>query len=129
MQKSDIKKIAKSKLKDAEILFNNKRYEGAVYICGYAVELGLKSQVCKKLRWSEYPPGHNFHKYKTFKTHDLDILLSLTGKEGIIKTKYFTDWSTVVTWNPETRYSATGNISKVDAQNMIQSTKILLKQL
>jgi hypothetical protein len=129
MQRSDIRKIAKSKLKDAIVLFENKRYDGSVYICGYAVELGLKHQICKKLKWNEYPPGNNFQNYKSFKTHNLDILLSLTGKEAIIKASYFADWSNVAFWDPEARYSAIGSISKADTQNMIQSTKILLKIL
>ena len=129
MQKSDIRKISSAKLKDAEILLVNGRYDGAVYICGYAIELGLKNQICKKLKWSEYPPGNNRQNYRSFITHNLEILLSLTGKENLIKTKYFAEWSVVTQWSSEMRYNAIGKILKMDADSMIKSTKILLKQL
>ena len=129
MKKEDIKKVLMSHLKDAEVLLRNKRYDGAIYICGYAVELGLKYQICKRLKWLEFPPNSDFKSYKSLKTHDLDVLLSFTGKEKIIKSKYFADWSVVANWNPEARYNAIGAVAKADAQNMITSTKNLLKQL
>lgn len=128
MQKTDIKKIAISKLKDAEVLFKNKRYDGAVYTCGYAIELGLKYQTCKRLRWTQYPPG-NKENYKSFKTHNLDTLLSFTGKENAIKNNHLNDWSTARDWDPEDRYNPVGKISQTDAKNMIQSIRTLLKLL
>lgn len=128
MQKTDIKKIAISKLKDAEVLFKNKRYDGAVYICGYAIELSLKHQICKRLKWIQYPPT-NREDYKSFKTHKLDILASLCGKEDTIKKNHFNAWNTVIKWDPEARYNPVGKISQTNAKNMIHSIKILLKLL
>ncbi len=129
MLKSDINKIANARLKDAEILFKRKRYEGAVYICVYAVELRLKYQICKRLNWSEYPPNGSWKNYKSFRTHNLDTLLSFTGKEDKIRTQYLAEWSIVLGWDPDNRYNPIGNIAKSEAQIMISSTKILLKQL
>jgi hypothetical protein len=39
----DLRSIAKARLKDAEVLSDAKRYDGAVYLCGYAVEINLGS--------------------------------------------------------------------------------------
>ncbi|NQU78112.1 HEPN domain-containing protein [Candidatus Falkowbacteria bacterium] len=127
MLKDDITKIARARLKDAEVLFKEGRCDGAVYICGYAVELGLKRQICKRLNWSKYPP--NSEDYKSFKTHNLDILLTLTGKEDKIKDQYFAEWSIVAQWDPESRYNPIGEITEHDTQLMIDATKILLRQL
>ncbi|MFV9691345.1 MAG: HEPN domain-containing protein, partial [Desulfobacteria bacterium] len=94
LDKKEITKIAKARLKDAEVLHSSRRYEGAVYLCGYAVELSLKARICKTLRWSGYPSTNNeFRDYRSFKTHDLDVLLHLSGIEQRIKTELFAEWS------------------------------------
>jgi len=80
----DLKNIAKARLIDAEALASCHRYEGAVYLCGYAVELGLKNRICKTLKWEGFPGStKEFQGYQSFKTHNLDILLHLSGGEDI----------------------------------------------
>ncbi len=126
----DIKNIAKARLKDAEVLAASRRFEGAIYLCGYAVELGLKARVCKTLKWPGFPGStKEFQGYQSFKTHNLDILLHLTGIEDKIKTKLLADWSVVAAWDPESRYNPLGNVSVSDVQQMISSTKSLLAKL
>jgi len=49
LDKKEINEIARARLEDAEVLFSARRYDGAVYLCGYAVELGLKSRICNTL--------------------------------------------------------------------------------
>jgi HEPN domain-containing protein len=126
----DIKKIAQARLRDAEVLAAAKRYEGAIYLCGYAVELGLKARICKTLKWQGFPSSRKeFDGYQSFKIHDLDVLLHLTGIEDRIKTKLFAEWSAVAAWDPESRYNPVGNASPLDAHLMISSTKSLLAKL
>ena len=103
--RTELKKIARARIKDAEVLWSAKRYDGAAYICGYALELGLKARICQTLKWSGYPSTNKeFANYRCFKTHDLDVLLHLSGIEEKIKTLFFRDWSNVANWNPEARY-------------------------
>ena len=124
----ELKKRAKAKLKDAEVLFNNQRFDGSVYLCGYVIELALKARTCKTLKWNDFPESNNdFRNYQSFKTHNLDILLTLSGLESKIKSNNFFDWNNVNQWNPEMRYGAVGNLTKTVAEDMILSTKILLK--
>jgi HEPN domain-containing protein len=126
----DMKAIARARLKDAETLAASKRHEGAIYLCGYAVELGLKARVCKTLKWPGFPSSQKeFQGYSSFKTHNLDILLHLTGAEDKIKSELFAEWSIVAAWDPESRYNPVGNVSLSDAQQMISSTKALLAKL
>ncbi len=89
MKKVEIDKIVLARLKDAEVLLQASRYDGSIYLCGYAIELGLKARICQILKWDEYPTTG---KYGTFKTHDLSILLHLTDLESIIKLQYMTEW-------------------------------------
>lgn len=126
----NIKKIAKARLKDAQILAESNRFEGAIYLCGYAVELGLKARICKTLNWPSFPSTRKeFEGYQSFKTHDLDVLLHLTGIEGQIKTKLLAEWSAVAAWDPDSRYNPAGNASSSDADLMITSAKTLLAKL
>ncbi|MGI8641459.1 MAG: HEPN domain-containing protein [Pyrinomonadaceae bacterium] len=126
----ELKKIASARIKDAEVLSNGGRYDGAVYLCGYSIELSLKARICRTLSWSGFPSSkREFEGLQSFRTHRLDLLLSLSGQEIKIKTKFLADWSVVVKWEPETRYSVVGTIKQADAQRMIKSAKIIVKAL
>lgn len=130
LDKKEIKKIVKARLKDAEVLVASRRYEGAIYLCGYAVELGLKARICRTLKWPGFPSTNNeFKNYRSFKTHNLDVLLHLTGMEEKIKNELFAEWSAVAKWDPESRYNPTGNVSSSDAQLMLSSASSLLAKL
>jgi len=50
MQKNEIDEIVTARLNDAEFLLESSRFDGSVYLCGYAIELGLKSRICKILQ-------------------------------------------------------------------------------
>lgn len=41
IDKSELKKLTYARLKDSKILCSEERYDGAVYICGYVIELAL----------------------------------------------------------------------------------------
>ena len=130
LDKKEIKKIAKARLKDAEVLVASRRYEGAIYLCGYVVELGLKARICRTLNWQGFPSTNNeFKDYRSFKTHNLDVLLHLTGIEGKIKSELFAEWSAVAEWDPESRYNPIGNVTLSDAQFMLSSASSLLAKL
>jgi hypothetical protein len=126
----DVTAIAKARLEDADILLASRRYDGAIYLCGYAVELALKAKICQTLKWSGYPSSNaEFKDYQSFRTHDLDVLLHLTGREEFIKTHLFTEWSALAQWNPNARYQAIGTAKEPDAQLMISATKLLLEEI
>ena len=123
----DLRKIARDRLKDAEVLLGAKRYDGAVYLCGYAAETALKARICRTLKWTDYPDrGED---YRNFRTHKLDVLLHLSGVEAKIKEHFFDDWSIIADWEPGVRYKPSGNISAHDASEMIAATKTIMNAL
>jgi HEPN domain-containing protein len=127
---SDIRRLARARLADAEVLLAAGRFDGAVYVVGYAVEIALKARICKTLRWPEFPTTQGeFKELTSFKTHKLPILLRLSGRETFIKTKYLAEWSSVAAWDTDTRYRPAGTASLGDAQGMIESARVLLKAL
>ena len=126
----DLLKIAEARLKDAEALLSNGRYDRAIYLCGYAVELALKARICKTLNWPGYPSSRKeFSNYSSFKTHDLDVLLHLTGRESNTKLNFLTEWSAVAQWEPSTRYQPVGTADESDARLMISATRVLLGEI
>jgi len=125
--------IARARLRDAEALLAASRYDGSVYLCGYSVEIGLKARICRTLKWDGFPSTNkDFEKYRihSFRTHNLDVLLHLSGAEKKIKeARYLPAWSVVAMWEPGTRYRPIGTATSADAIDMIKAAKILLKVL
>jgi len=98
----ELKKLARSRLQESEILFSNRKYDAAVYLCGYAIELALKARICKTLKWSQFP-GASIKNPQTFKTHHLETLLGLSGIENKVKLVYHAEWTMVtqtIKWAP-----------------------------
>lgn len=127
ISKTELRKIARERLKDAEVLLKEGRYDGAIYLGGYVVEIALKSRICKVLHWKGFPQTRSeFQNFQSFRTHDLDVLLSLSGVEDRIRTKYLIEWSAVANWDPEARYNPVGNTKKADAQLLVEAARRLL---
>ena len=126
--RAELRKLARTRLKDAEVLLQSNRYDGAIYLCGYAIELALKARICRALNWPDFPEtSAEFRELQTFKTHNLDTLLRLSAIESKIKSKYLAEWSIVAAWEPELRYRIAGSATQSKADDMIQATKILLR--
>ena len=126
----DLKSISKGRLRDAQVLQKAGRFDGSVYMCGYAVEVALKARACRTLKWLEFPETNKqFEGLQSFKTHNLEILLHLSGAEGRIRSKFIAEWSIVLGWNPETRYRKMGTATKQNAVDMISAAKRLMGAL
>lgn len=123
--------LSKDRLDDAWVLHRAERFDWAAYTCGYAVELALKKKICETLRWKGYPSTNaEFEPLKSFKTHDLDTLLHLSGVEKEIKEgmEGFTDWSIIASWNPEMRYSSQ-QLTREKTKLLLDAVEVLLKKL
>lgn len=130
IDRTELRRIAQERWKDAKALLKAERYDGAIYLGGYVVELALKSRICKTLKWKSFPQTRSeFQSFQSFKTHDLDVLLSLSGAEDKIKIRYLAEWSAVTTWDPEARYNPIGSASKTDAELLIEAARKLLSVL
>jgi hypothetical protein len=127
--------MANNRLEDSKILYRSLRFDGSYYLCGYVVELGLKYRICKTLNWDGYFETAKEFKpkdttgYNSFKTHDLEALLKLSGIEQNIRNNFIAEWSIVRVWNPEKRYQPIGTIKGITAKAMLKSSEIILKEL
>ena len=71
----------------------------------------------------------NFRGLQSLKTHNLDILVRLSGVEARGKTRHLAEWSAVLDWNPEKRYQPIGKSTPQQATDMVTSAKRLLEVL
>lgn len=127
---TDLKSIARARLNDARVLLRGKRFDGAVYLCGYSVEVALKARICRTLKWMGFPEtAAEFKGLQSIKTHDLEILLRLSGVEGRVRSKLLAEWSLIVNWDPEKRYRPAGQFTEQQAQDTFAAATRLVKAL
>lgn len=127
---AELDNIARARLEDAKTLLAAGRFDGASYLCGYAVEVALKARICRTLNWPEFPSsGGEFQAYRSFQTHELDVLLRLSCQEARVKQSNFTQWNRVAVWTVESRYNVVGTAQQTNAATMIQAAEELLAVL
>jgi len=116
--RSDLQKLAIERLADAKALLAAKRWAGAYYLAGYAVECGLKACIAKLMRAEEFPD-------KAFAdqcwTHDVKRLVFLAGLKPthdslvIADSEFLDNWNAVRRWDESSRYL---RIAKTDAEEL-----------
>lgn len=126
----ELRRLAFARLKDARALYAAGRYDAALYLCGYAVELALKARICRTLRWAGYPESRTeFANYGSFRIHDLQVLLELSGVEQPIRAAHGAHWGVVTKWHPALRYAQVGTVSPNEAKSLITSARHLVRVL
>ena len=124
LRTAELRAISAARLEDAQALFDAGHYDGVVYLCGYAVELALKARICDTLDWAGYPAtNREFRNYQTFRTHNLKVLLRLSGVENRITDDMPDTWQAVSIWNPDLRYRIPGSASESDAATLLEQMR------
>jgi len=124
---AELATTARARLIDAEVLSAAGRYDSAIYLCGYAVELQLKAAICRTIGWADFPSSsREFEKLRSFKTHDLTALLHLTNREQEVINRYWNEWEEVETWNPELRYNPPGTVDESKAHRMLAAATTIV---
>jgi HEPN domain-containing protein len=107
MKRKDFQQLAAVRLREATILFQNRCWDGAYYLAGYAAECALKSCISKLTERHAFPDKKRVN---ASYTHDLEELLVLadlrtTLTEAIKGVPEFgTNWRIVRSWRESSRY-------------------------
>lgn len=117
--------LAQERIDDARALLAAGRFAGAHYMCGYAMEMKLKSRICKVHEWTEYPPKSGERLAQALKTHKLKELLLFTGLRTTMLESHGVDWFAVVVWDPEQRYKPAA-FTEAEAQRMVAAVEALM---
>jgi HEPN domain-containing protein len=107
MNRSDFQILAEIRLREAKALLADKKFDGAYYLCGYAVECALKSCIAKLTKKHDFPDKTLvINSY----VHDLVKLIEVCGLESSLTKEINSDpefgnyWSIVKDWKESSRY-------------------------
>src|SRR5437660_441531 len=108
MNRKDLQRLSRIRLKEARVLLDNKCYDGTYYLSGYAVECALKACIAKQVGRHEFPDKRTvLDSY----SHDLEDLLRVAGLKADMDRDVQTDpqlgtsWTVVQEWTEASRYS------------------------
>jgi HEPN domain-containing protein len=104
-----LQQLSEQHLGDAQVLLEQKRWPGAYYLAGCAVECALKACIAKLTKAHDFPHKDSA---KVF-THKFDILVGLAELETArierckISRAFDLYWAHVGKWSEESRYDST----------------------
>ena len=107
MNRNDLKVIVEIGLKESKALLDQKHYDGAYYLAGYAVECALKACIAKQTKRYDFP---NKTIVRDSYTHDLKQLIRVAELQGILEVEMVRDadfavnWAIVKDWSSASRY-------------------------
>jgi len=122
MNRSDLQKLANTRVREAKALFAAGEYSGAYYLAGYAVECALKACFAKGVQRFDFPDKGRSDKVFN---HDFKALASLAkvrdDLDATIKINpaFASCWSTVNQWSEESRYSLV--LTRGDAEEILDA--------
>ena len=118
--RSELKKLALIRRREAEALCSAKFYDGAIYLAGYVLEFALKARICRLLDMKAYPDTGDLR--RVYATHDLRQLLTLAGlsQKLVVQENSLSDsWLTAASWRPEQRYDVPGRTTFEDVRKRL----------
>ena len=122
MDRATFKKLAASRLADAEALFAVRQYSGAYYLAGYSVECGLKACIARATRRFEFPDKNRVNGSYT---HKLAELLKIAGLDSTLQVAMQTNpnlmnnWAVIKDWKEDSRYELHNRRAALDIVDAI----------
>jgi HEPN domain-containing protein len=108
MKRRDFKKLSQMRIADAQALFQQRRYNAAYYLAGFAVECALKACIAKLTARYDFPPKKEM--VGQFYSHDLVRLLKSARLDGALSIDLSANhdlknnWNIVKDWKVDVRY-------------------------
>ena len=125
---------SRRRLEDARALYSQKRWNGAIYMGGYAIECALKSLICYEEKKYNLKDTKVFKKIQGKNLHNLDVILdyvnSVQRAIASDRQNYKDAWNTVLfLWhNDRLRYSDKSGQEK-DSERFIKAVEKLHRLL
>ena len=126
----ELREIARARVRDAEVLHRLGRHDAAGYLLGYAVEIALKARMCQTLHWEGFPEtAAEFNRLGLARSHNLEVLLGLSGRKPKVDGVYLSLWSELEGWDPSDRYLRVGSTPRGDVDRRLIAVRHLLRVL
>ena len=123
MNRSDFHKLTEIRMKEAKVLLDNKCYEGAYYLAGYAVECALKACIAKNTQLHDFPP--RWQMVRDYYQHGIQSLANLAQLQLALKNQkqsvvqFSLNWDLVCKWSSDKRYET--QIDSKTARNLYRA--------
>jgi hypothetical protein len=108
VNRDDFQQLAEGRLLDAQTLIEARRFTGAFYLAGYAVECALKACIAKQTRQYDFPDRTTTAQSYT---HDFAKLIQASKLDGAFRERLSADpafavnWALMSDWSVESRYA------------------------
>lgn len=115
MNRAELQRLAEARIDEAGVLLKAKKYSGAYYLAGYAIEFGFKACIAKKSRRYAYPDKDFAQKCYTHNLRSLLELAGLPALSGIPQLQ--ASWAVVKDWNEQSRFEKK---TRVEAESIYE---------
>ncbi len=119
MNRTDLQKLSRIRIKEAKVLLDNGYFNGAYYLLGYSVECALKACVAKQVMRYDFPDKQlTTGAY----THNLNHLITTARLRNELNNEirndpdFQTNWAIVRDWSEQSRYLH--EISEAEARTL-----------
>ena len=140
--RSDLQKLTKQRLDEANALLSLNFADAAFYLAGYSIECALKAAVCRTLDQNDFYEPDRSNKgaryvqdriFREFKTHNYNDLLVLSGLSAKFELARVSDsllysaWTDIekAGWTEQFRYEL-GTQSRQSVSDFIKAVEILI---
>jgi HEPN domain-containing protein len=109
MNKTELQQLTTERLRDAKALLTARRWSGAYYLAGYAVECALKACVIVRLMKTDQFPERRYSEQCW--THNLEQLFAVAGLKAAfdadlaVDANLETNWTILRDWDESSRYA------------------------
>src|SRR6059036_481610 len=102
--RADFEKLMNLRMFEAKLLLDQKDWDGAYYLAGYAVEFALKIRIISQLMKSDSFPDRKLA--ENFYKHDLAVLRKAAGLDDEMDKDSAVSiyWDIVAGWSEQSRY-------------------------
>jgi HEPN domain-containing protein len=122
MNRRDLQALSKLRLREARVLLDNRCYEGAYYLAGYAIECALKSCIAKMVQRHDFPDKKQVNDSYS---HDFEQLIRAANIRSDLEHELKTNpifgryWIAVKDWSEQARYKPV--IQQADAEDLYRA--------
>lgn len=107
MNRNDLRRLARIRLREAKALIESSCFDGAYYLCGYAVECAIKACIAKGTKRHDFPDkarANDSFQHKPAKLIEVAGLKAPLDGEIARDPEFAANWRIVSGWSEETRY-------------------------
>ena len=118
MKRTELRWLAKERIREAKVLLDAQHWSGAYYLAGYAVECALKACIAKRMQAEEFPDKSFTDKCWTHNLVQLLVVAELKDDFDAAMqadTDLEDNWNIVKEWTEASRYARK---KKADAQDL-----------